>query len=108
MKKKDTKNAGWFGVRLRDGTVYICNYVKRDESAGIKRIRGFIGEISETGKINLSNTVVDENIGLNVPTFRIPRRPEHIESDLEFLKICKKNKLNGEALDERLEKDLKK
>jgi hypothetical protein len=103
MKKAD-KQQGWFGIKLRSGEIYICNYVKRDDNAGLKRIKGFIGEISSTGRLKMSDTIVDETVGINVPQFRIPRKPEFIESDLEFLKICKKNKLNGEALDQRLSK----
>jgi len=106
--KKRSDNNGWFGIRLRDGTVYICNQVTRNESAGLKRIKGFIGEISESGKLTLSDTIVDETVGINVPTFRIPRKLEYLESDMENLKLCKKNKLTGESLDLRLAKDQQK
>jgi hypothetical protein len=107
MKNDKKKKQGWSAVMLRDGVVYICNNIKRHEVSRMMDMKGFTGEVNESGKLTLSKELCDERIGIMWDQ-RIPANEKRLEEQLEFLKFCKKNKLNGEALDERLEKDLKK
>lgn len=101
MKRKQS----WFGVILKDyddpdqRTVLIGYDQKLNEGLGVKRITGFTGVMNtDTYKADISDTTVDENIAMRIPTSRIPHKMEHIDADIEFLKFLKKNKICGETL----------
>lgn len=102
-KKDRPKKTSWSAVMLRDGVVYLCNNIKRNETSRMMDMTGFIGEVTESGKLDLSKELVDERIGIMWDN-RIPATQRRLEEQLNFLKFCKKNKLTCETLDQRLAK----
>ena len=99
----DNKPAHWNGIILNDGTVLVGFKQIENKNSGLKRITGFIGErTSPTKKVNLSDTVVEEQISNRIYMERIPRTIDHIDRQIDFLKFLKKNKLCGETLNLRL------
>ena len=104
MSNHKKNHNAWFGVILRDGTVYIGNKQDIDEAAGVKYITVFVGNMEDDNKVKLSDQASEKTISLRTPTSRIPRTMEHIDSDIEFLKMLKKNKICGDNLLEKLTK----